>query len=235
MRPGIILQALFAFALGAGAGAALLFGTGELRTPKATSELAARVGSLSEQIEAHGKELERRNELVRQARERAKQEAEAAEKAREAALEAERQRLAAEQEQKSREEKEKKAKEAAAQKGKVPVFGVLSIRSLSNEFEVDAGTNKGGRGRNVEVPFVNAPTKLRIKAGRFTVVLAPKVVGAAKSMLMDVSVTPMALVSANDNRIGPSAFGLAVERKPFKLDIQSPAVGDLNLILTFRR
>ncbi len=218
--------------VGALLGAGWLVGSGRLQAPWDAGRLTAEKQALVEKRRKYDTELAQRQAAIAAAEQRAREAAAA-----EAALRAK--RAAEEAEARARAEAEAEAEaeraKAAEKKGKTQAQGTLVIRSLSTDFEVDAGQNRGGRGRLVEVPFVSAPGKIRVKASRFTVVLVPHLTPGTKSLRLDVSVSPMALVSANDERLGPSARGLTVDRKPFKLDLQSPVAGDLNLILTYRR
>ena len=219
MRPAMLLEAVLAVALGAGGGAGFLFGTGDLRTP-------AQIDVLQTELDSTRRAVTERKEAVRRA-EQARLEAE--EKARLAAEAAalreaeEKARLAAE---------EAARKEAEAKANRMPAFGLLSIKAAA-DLNVDAG-EVSDRGKSVELPFENKPGKIKVKGGRFTIYLTPRVQGSR--LKLDVSVSPMAIIVADGERKGVStAQGLVVGRGPFKLDFQSPAAGDLNLVLQYRK
>lgn len=221
MRPATLVQAVIALAIGAGGGFGYLYGTGNLSTP-------ARLEALSSKLDATRQKISVRRQAAAAA-EQARLEAE--EKALEAAR-AEERRLAEAlaEEQRLAEEQAARAK-AAEEAARAPSYGTLSIKATT-EISVEAGRSTQ-KGKAVTLPFTSAPGKLKLKDGRFTVYLTPKVKGSR--MELDVSVSPMAIITADGKREVSTVRGLVVGRGPFALDFNSPTAGDLNLVLQFRK
>lgn len=221
MRPATLVQAVIALVIGAGGGVGYLYGTGQLSTP-------ARLEELTSKLDATRQTISVRRQAAAEAE---KERLEAEEKALEAAR-AEERRLAEAlaEEQRLAEEAAARAKAAEAA-NRAPAFGVLSINATTEiSVESSDGTRKG---KAVTLPFSSAPGKLKLKDGRFTVYLTPKVKGSR--LELDVSVSPMAIIAADGERKVSSVQGLVVGRGPFALDFNSPTAGDLNLVLQFRK
>jgi hypothetical protein len=221
LRATSIVEAVLALALGAGGGAGFIMGTGDLKSGAQIEQLEREKTEVEHKIDEHRKELTQREALV-------------AEKAK-----ADLDRARQEQEQKAKAEQEQQAKalkekEALSHVEKLPPFGLLTIKALSGDLDIDGGPGLKGTGKTVDLAFQEAPGKIKVRTGKFTVVLTPKV-SAAKTIFLDVQVSPLAIITADGNRVGTSAPGLLVERKPFKLDFASPAAGDMNLLLTFKK
>lgn len=233
MRPALLVQGLIALILGAALGVGFLFGTGQLRTP-------SQVSALRGELAATRRIIASATALAAKAEADAEAEAEA---------EAEAARLAAEQraleEQRAQNEAEARAKDAADQERQAadraprpkvrPVsqpaaYGVLTIRAQSPLTAISGGQSMFGKG--LDLPFTKEPGKITLKDGRFTVNLATKVV--ASRLMIDVTVSPMAIVSAEGERLGTSAHGLQVGKSAFALGFNSPTAGDLNLVLQYK-
>ena len=217
LRGATIIEAVVALALGAGGGAGFLVFSGDLQTPTQLHALETEKAGVEQQIRAHDQELQRREQLIAQARAAAQAQAQAqvAQARAQAAAHA--------------------AAEVAAvtQASQAPKFGRLTLRALSGNLDVDGGGSLTGHGRSVELAFADKPGKIRVHAGQFSVVLMPK--AGRRELGMDVTVSPMALITADGNRVGTSAENLKVGHRPYKLDFQSPVAGDLNLLLSYRK
>lgn len=221
MRVLTLVEAVVALGVGALGGLGLLYGTGELKTSAQLSQLRADYDNAF-QSELSRLESERRvrleaeeeaNRRIREAEARARAEAEAEAQAARLKAEAERARA-----------------EAAP---KLPAYGQLVLKAAT-DLEVDGGAAGGGRGKSIDLAFDTAPSgRIRVKGGKFTINLTPKLRGSR--MTLDVSVSPMAIIAADGERKGVStAQDIAVGRQ-LRLDFQSPAAGDLNLVLAYRR
>lgn len=221
MRGTTIVEAVVALALGAGAGAGFIVGTGDLKGSSEMARLDGEKAGFEKQLVDHQKELARRQQLIADA-----------DRARVAMAEAD-ERARAEADAKARAEADAKAREPVRVAEKLPAFGLLTIKALSGDLEVDGGPGLSGKGRSVDLAFESTPGKIKLKSAKFNVVITPKSVG--RLLTLDVTVSPLAIITADGNRVGTSALGLAVDRKPFKLDFQSPAAGDLNLLLSFKK
>lgn len=216
MRVLTLVEAAVALGIGALGGVGLLYGTGELRTSSQLTQLRRDYDD-AYTLELTRLEAERTGRLEQEEADRRREEAEA-----KARAEAEAAAKAREAESKAREE---------AEKNRLPAFGVFTVKAAS-DLELEAGA-RTERGRSIELGWEAAPGKFKIKGGKFTINLTPKVAG--NRLLLDVAVSPMAIVVADGERKGVStAQGLPVG-KLLKLDFQSPAAGDLNLILQYRK
>lgn len=229
MRPALLIQGLIALILGAALGFGLLFGTGQLRSP-------AQVDALRSELDATRRSVAERKSAI------------AAAEA--AAREAEADRLAAEQralaEQQARDEAAARAREAASLDRQAAdlaareraqtasrqsaAYGVLTIRAQAPLTAISGGQSMFGKG--LDLPFAKEPGKITLKDGRFTINLTTKVV--ASRLMIDVTVSPMAIVSAQGERLGTSAHGLQVGKTAFALGFNSPTAGDLNLVLQYK-
>jgi hypothetical protein len=230
LRGSTIVEAMVALALGLGAGAAYLVATGELPGQDAIQRLGDGKAAAQKRLDDHASEkarianlqadfdaeLKRREGLIKASEEAARAAAAAAEaeaaKAAEAARAAEAAKVVVE---------------------KLPAFGLLAVKAVSGDLSVEAGPGKGGKGKAVDVPFDAAPAPVKLAGGKFKIDLKPRLEG--KALVLDVAVQPMAIITADGNRVGTSAQGLRVERKAFNLDFQSPVAGELKLLLTFKK
>lgn len=233
MRPALLVQGLIALALGAALGFGFLFGTGQLRTPSQIDglrgELDATRRTIAERKAAAEEAAARAAEAERLAAEqRARDEQRAREEADARARERARERESAEAERRAAAElAASRTRRAAAEPA---AYGVLTIRAQSPLTAVSGGTSMFGKG--LDLPFSKEPGKITLKDGRFTINLTTKVV--ASRLMLDVTVSPMAIVSAEGERLGTSAHGLQVGRSPFALGFNSPTAGDLNLVLQYK-
>lgn len=232
MSGSTVVHAAAALVVGAGAGAGFLFVSGDLAGSGKIAQLADDKASVERRLQKHADAsavlakawTEYDAEVAkRKAAEEARAKAEAEAKA---AAEAEAAAAAA----------AATAKPAAAPPKPVevlPAFGLLTLKGASGDLEVDGGPGLAGRGKSVDLSFTAAPGRIKVRSGPFKVDLTPRVEG--KGLKVDVSVSPLAIITADGNRVGTSAQGLVIDRKPFKLDFASPNAGELNLLLVYRK
>lgn len=231
MRATTIVEAILALALGVVVGIAFLYATDELKTPGEIAALERAASEERRRVELEALERQKEEELARERAERERLEKERAE--REA-------RALAERERREREERERAEREKAEQTRRdvrvaqvTPEYGRLVVRTLADNLEIDGGPSLRGKGKEVTLNFTDRPGRIRVKGGNFTVTLHPKPYGQVLGL--DVSVSPLAIIKANDVATGTTAQGLEVDRQPFKLDFSSPSAGELNLILQYRK
>lgn len=214
-----LVEAVVALGIGVGGGVGFLYGTGDMKGAAEVATLQGQADQLTKDVEQAraAAEAARQAEMVRlEAERRAAQEAMARAAAERVAAE----RAAAE-----------KAAAIVANAG--PKFGQLTIKALAGALNVDGGPGLKGTGKVVDLAFEEQPGKVKVKAGRFTVVLTPRPMG--RYLGLDVSVSPLAIIKADGVAMGTSASNLEVTKSAFKLDFSSPASGDLNLILQYKK
>lgn len=216
MRVMTIVEAVLALSIGAGGGFGFLFATGEMKTGGQLSAMRHSVEAEERRVDSERSAEKMRQELAAK---------EAADKARLAAA------AAAEAEKAARVQAASAAAAAAA--AALPKYGVLVIKALNQDVVVDNGAEHK-EGKVVELEFNDLPGKIKVKAGKFNLVLNPKI-GARNTMGLDVSVSPLAIIKADGIAKGTSAPGLDIGRTAFKLDFSSPASGELNLILQYKK
>lgn len=216
LRVLTLVEATLALAVGALGGAGLLYGTGDLKSAGQIERLQRDYDDAF-RLELSRLETQRaaRLEEARAEQERAA----AAEKARLAELD------------RKRVEALQREQELAKEKNRLPAFGLLVLKAAS-DLEVDTGAGLE-RGKSIDVPWETPPVKFKVKGGKFTISLTPKLKG--NRLTVDVAVSPMAIIVADGERKGVSTAQGLVVGKSLKLDFQSPAAGDLNLVLQFRK
>jgi len=215
-----LVEAVVALALGIGGGFAFLYGSGDLKSGAQVRQLQDAYDAALRDEQARADEF-RKRELAAAA-DKARREAEDAQRAAKEAEEARR-----------RAEEDERIRKAAENAAKLPPFGELTIKALSGDLDVDGGAAGRGTGAQVKLPFNAEPTPIKVKAGKFSISLKPR--ANTKTLKVDVTVSPLALIVANGENKGTSAGGLEIGKSPFKLEVKSPAAGDLNLILQYAR
>lgn len=214
MRAVNFVEAVVALVIGAGGGAGFLVSTGDLKSSADVATIQRETDDARKSIETTKTEI---RSLEEQQAAAAKAKIEADTKAR--LVEEERLRI------------EKEREKEKANVPVLPAFGQLVLKAAS-DLEIEYGSERL-RGKSVNVDFPTKPEKFKIKGGKFTVTVTPKLQGT--KLAIDVSVSPMAIIQVDGERQGVStAMGIVVA-KQLKLDLQSPAAGDLNLILQFRK
>lgn len=221
LRVMTLVEAVLALGIGVGGGFGFLYGTGDLKT---SGEIVA----MREKIDSELRRVEKeRLDAIESAR--------LAKVAAEAEAGRERERLAAIA------AAAETARLAALAGGgttenvitKSARFGELSIKAVGDNVSVDGGEGLKGSGAEVKLAFEALPAKLKVKSGKFTVMLTVKASG--KMLGIDASVSPLAIVKADGVAVGTNASGLEIGRKPFTLEFNSPASGELKLLLVFRK